>query len=451
MQSSFIMEFYTDLLDSLPEALCVIDSRSYTIKYVNKTFSDNLIGLPFLLGKEFATEIIEQKDRAKFKNALSTVYMTTPNEVEVGYCQSLALIGENKFPVHKSYFWSLSKINQDHFLVRGILNHEKYNPKTASDMDFSAELLDFFQNAPMSFHWLTGTGHVLWANNMELETLGYTAEEYIGHHIMEFYLDEELQLTQVFTDLALGKTIRNVPYKSRCKNGDVKYFVVDSNVNFNPDGTFKHTRCFIRDNAERRIQETLHEMELKSIKAAAEGKDQFMRRVFHEIKTPLHVFNGFTTDLHERIKAVTNGTDETILEMIGGIQRNIDSILGTLEDVSFSTRFNDGQSITLDPRPNNLSTLLKDVIALVEPLETRSGQTVNISLDLSPEVQLGTVWVDPHIYRILHHLVRNAIRFSPDDSQIAISVKATHPSVVDLRELDNKKRELELSPRSTKE
>ena len=56
--------------------------------------------------------------------------------------------------------------------------------------------------------------------------LGYTAEEYIGHHIMEFCLDEELQLTQVFTDLALGKTIRNVPYKARCKNGDVKYFGV---------------------------------------------------------------------------------------------------------------------------------------------------------------------------------------------------------------------------------
>lgn len=29
-------------------------------------------------------------------------------------------------------------------------------------------------------HWLSGTGHVLWANETELNVLGYTAEEYIG-------------------------------------------------------------------------------------------------------------------------------------------------------------------------------------------------------------------------------------------------------------------------------
>ena len=29
-------------------------------------------------------------------------------------------------------------------------------------------------------HWLSGTGHVLWANETELSVLGYTAEEYIG-------------------------------------------------------------------------------------------------------------------------------------------------------------------------------------------------------------------------------------------------------------------------------
>ena len=27
-----------------------------------------------------------------------------------------------------------------------------------------AELIDFFQNAPIALHWLSGTGHVMWAN-----------------------------------------------------------------------------------------------------------------------------------------------------------------------------------------------------------------------------------------------------------------------------------------------
>ena len=102
--------------------------------------------------------------------------------------------------------------------------------------------------------------------------------------------------------------------------------------------------------------ESIREMELKNIKLSAQGKDQFMRRVFHEIKTPLHIFNGFTNDLFERIKTLTHttttnstnnnntggnsnsnnnnnnnkgGIDEGMLEEMVGIQRNIDSILGT--------------------------------------------------------------------------------------------------------------------------
>lgn len=42
------------------------------------------------------------------------------------------------------------------------------------------ELIDFFQNAPIAMHWLNGNGTVLWANQTELNVLGYTAEEYIG-------------------------------------------------------------------------------------------------------------------------------------------------------------------------------------------------------------------------------------------------------------------------------
>ena len=37
-------------------------------------------------------------------------------------------------------------------------------------------------------HWLSGTGHVLWANETEMNVLGYTPEEYIGQPIMKCML-----------------------------------------------------------------------------------------------------------------------------------------------------------------------------------------------------------------------------------------------------------------------
>ena len=114
--------------------------------------------------------------------------------------------------------------------------------KTPFD-DMTSELIDFFQHAPIALHWLSGTGVILWANDTELQSLGYSADEYIGHSITEFLMPgEEEHLQEVFGNLAAGRTIHDAPFRFRAKNGNIKYLIVDSNVNFNEDGSFRHTR-----------------------------------------------------------------------------------------------------------------------------------------------------------------------------------------------------------------
>lgn len=67
--------------------------------------------------------------------------------------------------------------------------------------------------------------------------------------------------------------------------------MVDSNVSFHPDGSFNHTRCFIRDDTERRIREAIQQAEMNQIRLAAEAKDRFIRKLFHEIRTPMHIIS----------------------------------------------------------------------------------------------------------------------------------------------------------------
>lgn len=45
----------------------------------------------------------------------------------------------------------------------------------------------------------------------------------------------------------LGETIHDMTFRFRTKSNEIKVLLVDSNVNWNPDGSFRHTRCFIRD------------------------------------------------------------------------------------------------------------------------------------------------------------------------------------------------------------
>ena len=54
------------------------------------------------------------------------------------------------------------------------------------------ELSDFIENASMGLHWVGADGTILWANQAELDLLGYTREEYIGRNITEFHADGDV-------------------------------------------------------------------------------------------------------------------------------------------------------------------------------------------------------------------------------------------------------------------
>ena len=127
----------------------------------------------------------------------------------------------------------------------------KNNEHSARD----AELIDFFQNAPIAMHWLNGEGLVLWANQTELNVLGYTAEEYIGKPIMNFCPDERDLVLEIFKQLGSGNAIADVPVRFRTKDGRIVHLLIDSNVAYNRDGSFGHTRCFIRDDTARKVRD----------------------------------------------------------------------------------------------------------------------------------------------------------------------------------------------------
>ncbi len=52
------------------------------------------------------------------------------------------------------------------------------------------DIQGFVENLGVALSWLAEDGTIVWANKAELELLGYSAEEYIGHHVTEFHTDE---------------------------------------------------------------------------------------------------------------------------------------------------------------------------------------------------------------------------------------------------------------------
>lgn len=146
-----------------------------------------------------------------------------------------------------------------------------------------AELRDFIENGAEGLHWVGPDGRILWANETELNMLGYPREEYVGHHIAEFHADQSV-IHDILKRLSLGEILAGYEARLRCKDGSVRHVLINSSVLFN-NGEFVHTRCFTRDITDRKLAEE-----------ALRDNERRFREMIDALPTPI-----YTTDAEGRL------------------------------------------------------------------------------------------------------------------------------------------------------
>jgi PAS domain S-box-containing protein len=116
------------------------------------------------------------------------------------------------------------------------------------------ELKRRLDHAAEGLHWVGPDGTILWANQTELDLLGYFPDEYIGHHIAEFHVDRPT-IDDILRRLTSGETLRGYTARLKHKDGSVRDVEINSNVLFQGD-RFQHTLCFTRDTSHLRRLES---------------------------------------------------------------------------------------------------------------------------------------------------------------------------------------------------
>jgi PAS domain S-box-containing protein len=107
------------------------------------------------------------------------------------------------------------------------------------------ELRDFVENATIGLHWVGPDGTILWANQSELQMMGYARDEYIGRHIADFYVDRTV-IQDILERLGRNESLYDYEARLRRKDGTIIDVAISSNVLWH-DGEFRHTRCFTRN------------------------------------------------------------------------------------------------------------------------------------------------------------------------------------------------------------
>jgi PAS domain S-box-containing protein len=148
-----------------------------------------------------------------------------------------------------------------------------------NDSDFR----DLAESAVVGLHCVAQDGTVLWVNQAELDMLGYTRDEYLGHHISEFHADTAV-IDDMLRRLRSGEILREYESRMLCKDGTVRHVQTTSSAQFE-NGRFLHTRCFTVDVTER-----------KKLEAALQESERRLREIVDALPAAI-----YTTDAKGRL------------------------------------------------------------------------------------------------------------------------------------------------------
>ena len=284
------------------------------------------------------------------------------------------------------------------------------------------ELSDFFEHASIGLHRVGPDGIILQVNQTELDLLGYSREEYVGHHIAEFHVDRPI-IQDILSRLTCGETLRQYPAKLRCKDGSIRNVRINSNVLFE-DGTFIHTRCFTLDVTDRaRAEEALVERDQeltaandalrKQTAALAESNKElegFSYSVSHDLRAPLRTIDAFSRIVEEDHGPQLNAEAQRCLTVVRKAAAQAGELIDDLLEFSRLGRQ------AMGVRSVKMGDLAREVTDELKIL--REGRRIDVIISDLPSCQgdrrlLKLVWTN---------LITNAIKYTKHRDEARVEI-----------------------------
>jgi len=285
--------------------------------------------------------------------------------------------------------------------------------------EYDRRLTDLVENATIGLHSVGPDGVILWANRHELEMFGYTQDEYVGHHISEFHVDQTA-ISDILARLGRAEKLHNYPAQLRCKDGSVRSVLISSCARFE-NGRFENSQCFTNDVTERslfeeernRLLENEHAARVEA-ERAGRVKDDFLASLSHELRTPLNAILGYAQLVRRGVLS-----PEELPRAMEVIERNVRSQTQLVEDLLDLSRIVSGK-IRIDVQGVNLATVIHDAVETLKPDAETKG--IHLKTILDPFVQI--VSGDPsRLQQVVWNLLSNAIKFTPAGGEVQLALK----------------------------
>jgi signal transduction histidine kinase len=155
-------------------------------------------------------------------------------------------------------------------------------------------------------------------------------------------------------------------------------------------------------------------------------RKEFVANVSHDLRSPL-------TSLHGFVRAFLDETipNERKRHYFTIMQEQTERMMKLVNDLLDLARIEAGQ-LEIRPVPFNLSELVRQVVARLEPELVKKQVTVEL---IAEEAQDIHVFADPdRIEQVIVNLLQNAVQFSAPTSAVAVSLQTAEQAVVAIRD-----------------
>jgi PAS domain S-box-containing protein len=277
------------------------------------------------------------------------------------------------------------------------------------------------QTSPVGILTTNEKGEIIFANNMILSIMGVSQDDLIGKTYNsslwkistlegEELHPSEFPYEQVKAQL---KPVYNERYTVQLPDSECVFLSFNSSPLFNSSGEFEGIISTIEDISDKLEVEKQLQQTNEQLYELNRQKDRFFSIIAHDLRGSLGNITNLSELLYLGYKTQELPMDETIVRTI------YDSSLKTLNLLENLLAWANSQrhSVTVNHEKVNLSTILKDSVAVSEAIASEKNISLVFNLDNAIIIHTDRAMLST----IVRNLVSNAIKYSFENSEIVIS------------------------------
>lgn len=163
-----------------------------------------------------------------------------------------------------------------------------------------------------------------------------------------------------------------------------------------------------------------HDITAESL--AKKARKEFVARLAHELKTPLHVIGMYSEMLLEDERDA-----ESVRLEAGNVIKDEVEMVGMLINNMLNIAEIEMGSVSLERQRIKLGELLKDALESI----ARSATDRGLELELDVPNQLSPVYVDKRLLRVaINNLLTNAVKYNRPGGRVTLSASETEDAIV---------------------